>query len=160
MDFKCYPEEKYTNMMNVVDPYHYQVAYCHDPLAQEIYPSLRKPFIAACISTGGFIQVALNVGNFEIPKGSRIAHMRLYREAVPLSKSYDTVIFPIRSGAIISVQWKHADDHHRSLLTTDLEGIVEAHRLPSKKSGHVSEFTENGAIIPVVIDFGKQEKKS
>ena len=85
--------------------------------------------------------------------------MRLFREDYPFSKAYDTIIFPIKSGAIISVPWKYADDHHRPILFGGLEGIIEAHGLPSKKFGHVSEYTISGAIIPTIIDFGKQESE-
>jgi hypothetical protein len=160
MNFRIYPEKKYDNIIHNVPPKYYQVVESYESLAKEIYPSLEIPFIGACISTGDYTQVSLNFGNFEIPQGSRIAHLRLFREDRNISKAYDTIIFPIKSGAIISVPWKYADDHHRPILMAGgIEGIVNAHGLPDIKFGPVSEYTVNGAIIPVVVDFGEQEQE-
>ena len=152
-----YPEKKFTNILNAVDPYHYLVTTSEDLLSQQIFPDLKMPFVGACISTGGTTQVTLYYKQFEILKGSRIPHLRWFREDNQLSKAYDIILLPIKSGDILIVSWKEAIDHYTPLIKAGgLAGLIETNQLPQKKKGHLSEY---GAYIPTVIDFATQEKE-
>lgn len=152
-----YPERKYTNILNSVDPYHYLVTTSEDLLAKQIFPDFKQPFVGACVSTGGTTQINLYYKQFEIPIGSRIPHLRWFREDNSLSKAYDIILLPIKSGDILIVSWKEAIDHHKPLIKAGgLEGLIETNNLPSKKQGHLSEY---GGYVPVVVDFAAQEKE-
>jgi hypothetical protein len=158
--YRSYSEENYENILKAVPPKHYRIVMPEDLLAKQIYPSLKMPFVSACIATGDHTQVALNFADFEIPKGTLIVHLRLFREDNGISKAYETIIFRVNSGGVISVPAKYHEDRYKPILiSSGLEGIMAANYLPPNKFGLVKDYTVHGATIPVVIDFGKQERE-
>jgi hypothetical protein len=157
IEMNFYSDKKYANILNTVAPHHYLITTSEDLLSKQFFPDLKMPFVGACVSTGGTTQVTLYYKQFQIPEGSRIPHLRWFREDNQISKAYDIILIPIKSGDILIVSWKEAIDHHKPLLEAGgLEGLIKTNHLPSKKSGHLSEY---GAYVPTVIDFATQENE-
>jgi len=136
----------------------YSIAEPGDPLISVFgLDSLEMPFLGVCAGTGSVLQVDFIYRVFLIPKGSEILIQRVLRPCnhggVYHGNADDYLYFPVKSGNIVRISRIDSPDHFVSLsATAGLENIASAYHLPELRSGPISQYVENGALMPIRID--------
>ena len=69
------------------------------------------------------------------------------------------MFFAHKTGRIGRVARKDSEDHYKEIAKFGgVEHIAEAFHLPKEKSGPISQYVENGALVPIRIDCPLQDK--
>ncbi len=131
------------------------------PLSKHLCPPITQNFLTAVLSTTSTINI-LKYQDITVPKGSQLVHQRFYRacdhDGNPHANVNDLLMFPTIEGRIGAVSRDDSPDHYMALMKmAGLQDLAGTYNLPKEKSGHINVFTAAGAVIPIVVDFKRDD---
>lgn len=162
-DFSAENDKIFKYFVDRVGPANYEILYHDAPIPTiEVYPPYKGAYI--CVSTSAGLHIeTVSYRGLELAPSAPIFVMRNIRycehDGKPHLNSDDNVFFAHKSGRIGRVARKDAEDHYREISTFGgLGHIAEALHLPKEQSGPISQYVENGALVPIRIDCLLKDK--
>lgn len=162
-DFNAENDKIFKYFVDQVGPANYAIFNSDVPMPFAAAHTLYSGFYT-CISTSASIDIkTVSYRELELAPRAPVVVMRNMRycdhNGKPHLNSDDTVFFAHKNGRIGRVARKDAEDHYKEISKFGgLEYIAEAFHLPEEKSGPISQYVENGALVPIRIDCPPKDK--